>query len=168
MLNHDLRTVAAYERIIALLDGLSIPYRTWEHRPVLNYDDAELARQEAGFDGVESKAVVCDTDRGLVVYLTTADKRMDQRAVKRLTGARSVRLASPETLMEQLGAVPGSAYPFGFAADIPIVVDPALYDLDTLLFSPALPTVTVQISGRDLRRILDAIGNEVLELAAKG
>lgn len=166
-MNHDRRTVAAHERIIALLDRLGILYRTWEHRPVLNYDDAELARQEAGFDGVESKAIVCNTDRGLVVYLTTADQRMDQRAVKRLTGARSARLAAPETLMEQLGAVPGSAYPFGFAADIPIVVDPALYDLDKLLFSPALPTVTMQISGLDLRRILGAIGNDVLELPAK-
>ncbi|HMM40492.1 MAG TPA: YbaK/EbsC family protein [Thermomicrobiales bacterium] len=166
-MNHDRRTVAAHERIIALLDRLGILYRTWEHRPVLNYGDAELARQEAGFDGVESKAIVCNTDRGLVVYLTTADQRMDQRAVKRLTGARSARLAAPETLMEQLGAVPGSAYPFGFAADIPIVVDPALYDLDKLLFSPALPTVTMQISGLDLRRILGAIGNDVLELPAK-
>lgn len=167
-MDHDPRTVAAYERIIALLDRLGIPYGLWEHRPVLNYEDAELARQEAGFDGVESKAVVCETDRGLVVYLTTADRRMDQRAVKRLTGARSVRLATPEVLMGQLGAVPGSAYPFGFVADVPIVVDPALYDLDRLLFSPALPTVTVQIRGPDLRRVLDAIGNQVFELPAKG
>ncbi len=160
----DPRTVAAYERVVALLDQLGVTYRAWDHRRVLSYADAALARQEAGFDGVESKAVVCETDRGLVGYLTTAGRRMDQRAVKRLTGARSVRLAAPDALMGRLGAVPGSAYPFGFDPDIPIVVDPALYDVDRLLFSPALPTVTVQISGGDLRRILAAVDNQVLEI----
>lgn len=163
-MSHDPRTVAAYERIVALLDRLEIPYRSWQHRPVLSYDDAELARQEAGFDGIESKVVVCDTNRELLVYLTTADQRMDQRAVKRLTGARSVRLATADVMMERLGAVPGSAYPFGFDASIPIVVDPALFEIDQLLFSPALPTVTIQISGSNLRRLLFAAGNPVLEI----
>jgi len=166
-MEHDPRTVAAYDRIVALLEQLEIPCQSWRHQPVLNYDDAALARHEAGFDGIESKVVVCETDRGLVVYLTTAGQRMDQRAIKRLTGARSARLATPDTLMDRLGAVPGSAYPFGFDASVPIVVDPALYTIDQLLFSPALPTVTFQISGADLQRILASIANPVFEVAPR-
>ncbi|HET7037345.1 MAG TPA: YbaK/EbsC family protein, partial [Thermomicrobiaceae bacterium] len=79
-------------------------------------------------------------------------------------GVRTLRIASAEELREGFAAEPGAAYPFGFAAEVPIAVDPAIYDEEWLLFSAALPTVTVQIRGRDLRRVFAALANRVSEL----
>ncbi len=62
-------------------------------------------------------------------------------------------VASGDDLLAQFGAQPGAAYPFGFADDVPILIDPVIYDEDWMLFSAPPPTVTLQFRGRDLRAL---------------
>lgn len=157
-----------YDEIVRLLDDAGFEYRLYHHRPVLSYDQAELARQEAGFEGTEGKVVVCRADEGFAVYVTSQGQRLDQRTVRRLLDVKKLRLATAEELRVTFGAEPGCAYPFGFASEIPIVVDVALYDVEWLLFSAALPTTTIQVRGRDLRTLVAQLPNRTLEHVTYG
>jgi Ala-tRNA(Pro) deacylase len=148
----------------AILDRSGAEHRLYEHRPVLSYEDAELARREAGFSGTEGKALVVAADDRFAVFLTRQGTRLDTKAVRQALGAKKVRVASADDLRERFAAQPGAAYPFGFADDIPILVDPAIYSEDSMLFSAPLPTVTLQIRGRDLRGLLEGLRNNVLEV----
>lgn len=152
-----------YEGILHLLDAAGIEYRLYHHRPVLSYVEADLARAESGFEGTEGKVVVCRVDEGFAVYVTTQGRRLDQRAVKRLLDVTKLRLATAEELRDRFGAEPSCDYPFGFAPEIPIVIDVAIYDEDWLLFSPALPTTTIQLRGRDLHALTAGLPNPILE-----
>ena len=52
----------ARQRMIDLMDAVGADYKIYSHRPIRNYDDAELARQESGFSGTESKSLVLPTE----------------------------------------------------------------------------------------------------------
>jgi Ala-tRNA(Pro) deacylase len=148
----------------AILDRSGARFRLYEHRPVLSYTDAELARQEAGFTGTEGKALVVAADERFAVFLTVQGTRLDTRAVRHALGVKKVRVASADDLLDHFAALPGAAYPFGFAGDIPILVDPAIYAEDWMLFSAPLPTVTHQFRGHDLKELLAGLPNVVVEL----
>ena len=152
---------AILRRMLALLDAHRADYHLFRHRPVHSYADAQQAQEEAGFEGDESKALVCRADRGYVVYVTLQGRRMNMAAVSEFTGVRKLRLARPEELQEDFAAEPGAAYPFGFADDIPIAIDPIIFGVAWFLCSAADPTVTLQIRGAHLQLLYDALANPV-------
>ena len=57
------------------------------------------------------------------------------------------------------GGTDRSAYLFGFEAEVRDFVAPAICEQQWGLFSPALPTATVQVRGRDLRRVFGGLTN---------
>jgi Ala-tRNA(Pro) deacylase len=150
-----------YQTICTLLDELRVEHHLFHHRPVLSFADAHAVRREVGYAGSESKSLVIRTADGFAVATTTEE---DLKRVRAHLGGGKVRLATPSELRDHFGAEPGCAYPFGFAPDIPILVDPAIFEPEWLLFSPAVPTATVQVRTRDLRRLYAALPNPVAEL----
>jgi Ala-tRNA(Pro) deacylase len=154
----------AYAAILKLLDELRVEYRLFHHRPVLSFADAHAVRLEVGYVGSESKSLVIRTGDRFVVATTTEEKRVDLKRVRAHLGGGKVRLATADELREHFGAEPGCAYPFGFADEIQILVDPAIFEPEWLLFSPAVPTATVQVRTSDLRRVFAALANPVDEL----
>ena len=155
----------AYETIIGLLDAQAVEYALFHHRPILTYEDAAAVANDAGFGGVEGKCLVLNVDGRFAVYTTLAGARVDFKRIRAHLGARKVRLATADELRTHFGAEPGNAYPFGFAADVRILVDPALYALEWVLFSPALHTATIQVRGADLPRVFRNLPNSVDEAA---
>jgi Ala-tRNA(Pro) deacylase len=148
--------------MLAFLHQHSIEHRLYHHRPVLNYDDAELARQESGFDGTEGKVLICQTGDTFAVFVTLQGRRLDMNAVRQILG-RKVHLANTGDLQHHFAATPGSAYPFGFDVSIPILVDPAIYNEALLLYSMPIVTTTLQISGSEMRRIMAVVENPVMQ-----
>lgn len=155
----DLNAVS--QRMRALLDAAGTEYHAWQHRPVLSYADAALARCETGYQGTESKTLFLRVDDAYAMALTLAGRRLDMATVRRTLDARGVRVASAEELREQLGAEPGAAYPFGFDSWLPIVVDPVVFGEEWVLVSAGPPTETLQIRGRDLPALFESLANTV-------
>jgi len=155
---------AAHERILAVLDEAGADYKRFTHRILRNYEDAELARQESGFSGTESKSMVLKSGDALFVYVTLAGRRVDFKAMRAAIGGPKPKLLKDDELRERMGAEPGNAFPFGFEEAIPIYVDPDVYDEEWLLLSPAIPTETIQMRGADLKRIFARIPNQVTEV----
>lgn len=150
-----------YQNVIALLDRSGGEYRLFSHRAALSYDELAEVQKETGFFGTEMKCMVLSADGTLCVYVTLQGNRVDMRAMQERMGAKKVRLASAEELREHFGAEPGCAYPFGFDAQYTIYVDPQIYSHEWLLFSPVLPTKTVQVRSETLRKVFGLLGNKV-------
>jgi Ala-tRNA(Pro) deacylase len=155
----------ARQRMLDLLDATGAAYHLYTHRPIRNYDDAELARQESGFFGTESKSMVLRSGDQVYVYLTLAGNRVDIKAIRAHIGGPKPRILTAEELAERFAAEPGAAYPFGFDQDVRIFVDPAVYGEEWVLMSAVLPTETIQVRGDDLRRVFAQVPNAVEEVS---
>ncbi len=150
--------------MIDLLDAAGGTYHVYQHRPIRNYDDAELARQESGFFGTESKSLVLKSGDTYLVYFTLAGNRIDLKAIRAHFGGPKPKIVSDAELWDHFVAEAGAAYPFGFDDRYPIYVDPAIYNEEWLLLSLVLATETVQVRGTDLRRVFEIVANPVEEV----
>ena len=160
----ELTPETARQSMIDQMEAVSARYKVYSHRPIRNYDDAELARQESGFFGTESKSMVMKSGESVFVYVTLAGQRVDIKAIRAHLGGPKPKIVGNEEMWERFAAEPGAAYPFGFADDVPIYVDPAIYAEEWLLMSLVLPTETVQIRGEDIRKVFASIPNTVEEV----
>lgn len=152
---------AARQRMLDLMDAVGADYKVYTHCPIRNYDDAELARQESGFVGIESKSLVLKSGEDVIVYVTLAGRRVDFKAVRAHLGGPKPKILGDEELWSRFAAEPGAAYPFGFDDGVRIYVDPDIYAEDWLLLSLVLPTETVQIRGADIRKVFAYVANAV-------
>ena len=154
----------ARQRMLDLLTSAEATFHHFVHRPIRNYDDADLARQESGFIGTESKSMVLRSGEDVIVYLTLAGNRVDLKAIRAYVGGPKPKILTAEELWERFAAEAGAAYPFGFDADVRIFVDPAVFDEEWILMSAVLPTETVQVRGADLRKVFSLVPNVVEEV----
>lgn len=153
-----------FQKLINLLDTSQADYKLYSHRSALTYDDLAAVQKEAGFFGTEGKCLVLKANDKFIVYVTIAGNKINFKRVGETVSAKNIRLATAEELKEYFVAEPGCAYPFGFAADIDIYVDPVIYQQEWFLFSPVLSTKTVQVRGADLKRVFSNLPNRVTEV----
>jgi len=153
-----------YKKLIKLLDDSQVEYKLFEHRAALTYEDLAQVQKETGFFGTEGKCLVLRAGDDFIVYVTLQGKRTEINVVKKSLNVSKIKLATPEELKEYFGAEPGCAYPFGFDEKYRIFVDPKVYEQDWFLFSPVLPTRTVQARGSDLKKVFDNLKNPVKEV----
>jgi len=149
-----------YNKLINLLDQNNVEYKLFSHKEALTWEELEEVQKETGFFGTEIKCMVFKTDLDFFVYITIQGKKVDFKAIKNKL-LKKVRLATAEELMEYFGAKPGCAYPFGFDSSYNIFLDPEIFNQEWALFSPVLPTKTVQAKGSDLKNVFDNLENSV-------
>lgn len=154
----------AHTNLIHLLDIIGVEYKLFSHKAALTYEDLAEVQKETGFTGIEGKCLVLKVDDRFIVYITLQGNKVNFDIIKQTLGVDKIRLASSEELKEYFGAEPGCAYPFGFSKDIDIYVDPKIYETDWFLFSPVLPTKTVQAKGKDLENVFSHLENKVTEV----
>lgn len=150
-------------KIVSILDQNEVAYKIFQHKPIFSYEEAEEVKKESGFTGTEGKSLVLKIDDDFIILVTIQGKRTNFDAIKQLLQVKKIRLANPEELQEYFGAQPGSAYPFGFAKQYKIFIDPIIYQQEWFVFSPCLPTYTVQAKGKDLQRVFNSLENSVKE-----
>ena len=100
-------TAAIRER----LDAAGINYRLLEHEPTPTSVDAARARGEPLRIG--AKAMLLKVGGAFELFVLSAARRLDSKAIKRTRGAKKLRFATPEELLELTGLVPGAVPPFG-------------------------------------------------------
>lgn len=153
-----------YEKLTSLLDNNNVEYKLFSHKEALTYEELAEVQKETGFFGTEMKCMVLKAGEKFFVYITLQGRRVNFDAIKEKLEVKKVRLALPEELNEHFGAKPGCAYPFGFDSQYDIYVDPGIYEQEWVLFSPVLPTKTVQAKGADLKKVFSVLENKVLEV----
>ena len=157
------KTGEFYKRLINILEKSGAEFKLFTHQPARTYEELARAQQEAGFVGTEGKCMVLRADERFIVYITIQGEKVDIDRIKKALNLKNLHLANHDELRDQFGAEPGCAYPFGFGAEVDIYVDPQVYNLEWFLFSPVLPTKTVQLRGSDLKKIFSFVENNVIE-----
>ena len=151
-----------YNKLLNVLNSNQVEYKLFTHKEALTYEELSEVQKQTGFFGTEMKCMVLKAGEKLIVYVTLQGNRINFDAIKKKLNVHKVRLSTPEELYEHFGAKPGCAYPFAFDAQYDIYVDPKIYEQDWLLFSPVLPTKTIQAKGSDLKKAFDSIENKEL------
>lgn len=98
-------------RIQAWVESEGIRHEVFHHQPTRTSEESAKARGEKLSNG--GKALLLKVDKEFQLFVMPADRRLDSRAVREELGARRIRFASAEELLELTGLVPGSVPPFG-------------------------------------------------------
>ena len=160
MINSDV----IYKDIINILDKNKIDYKLFTHKSAFSYEELAEVQKQIGFFGTEMKCLVLNSKETFLVYVTIQGNKLNFNKMKEFLKIKELRLATTKELAETFGAKPGCAYPFGFSDEIPIFIDPLVYNQEHLLFSPILPTKTIQISSKELKRVFSNIQNKITEI----
>lgn len=108
------------------------------------------------------KSLLFETESGPVVCLVPGDRHVDHGRLCAELGCRAVKPAAAAEVMSLTGYRPGALPPCGLAAELPIVADPAVFDLPVIYCGGGTTTTILKIRSADLR---EAIGARVAAIA---
>jgi len=125
----DTTTTPVFDRLCELLSGAGARYR------VIAHEAAGQSAQVAAIRGTDprqgAKAMLCtfkSQPQRFVLTVLPVTSRLDFRKVGAACGNAKATLASADDAMRVTGCVVGAIPPFALAADIDLIVDPALVD----------------------------------------
>ena len=140
------------DEITTKLRESSIDFRHLRHEPTFTSEDSARVREEPLEIG--AKAIVMKVDDRFAVFVLSASRRIDSRAIRKELGVRKVRFATADELMELTGLVPGSVPPFGRPIlDLDLFVDPAILQLGRVAFNAGSLPTSIVMSSADYERI---------------
>ncbi len=93
--------------------------------------------------------------RGLVVCLVPGDAHVDRARLSAELGCRSAAPIAAAKVVSLTGYRPSALPPCGLAADLPIVADPAVFELPVVYCGGGTTTTMLKIRSADLRVALD-------------
>jgi Ala-tRNA(Pro) deacylase len=140
------------ERIKKLLEEKWIYYEYKEHEEVRTSEEAAKARGEDLKIG--AKAMVLKCDDKFVMFVLSAALRIDSKRVKELTGAKSVRFATPDEVKEKTGCVPGGVPPFAPLFGLDYCVDRSIFSNEWMAFNAGERTKSLKMRTRDYKELL--------------
>ena len=94
---------------------------------------SELAAQALGVAPAQiAKSLVFLADGNPLLVVTCGDKKIDTKKLSKAVGAKKVRFADAESVMETSGFPPGGVSPVGLLKPIPLYLDESLWTFDTV------------------------------------
>ncbi len=149
---------------IKIFTDLGITYKECSSEPVLSYETAEKVRKQFGLTGTESKSLFLKGKDGRYFMLITIQgEKANFDQLKEILGTK-ISVASQDELKEKTGCEPYCAIPFGYPAEITMIVDPKLYTTEKFIFSPGPTEKTIEIATEDIGKILEALPNKKIAL----
>jgi Ala-tRNA(Pro) deacylase len=143
--------VTLTDRIIALLRERGVEHRVLHHPPALTSEEVARLRGtplEAG-----AKALVCHADDRLVLIVVPAHLRFDNRAFKRATGVKNVRMIDAAAIEERVGAPVGAVPPFGSLFGLPTYCDHEIAERELIAFNIGRRDTSISMRGPDYAAI---------------
>jgi len=142
------------DRIAALLREQSAPFERIEHAESRTSEEVAAARGTPLAIGGKSLVMKLDAgDDDFGLFVVSAARRTQSRALRRRLGLRRFRFATPAELLSLTGLTPGCVPPFGRPVlDLPLYVDQSIADNDEIAFSVGLHTVSFRMATADYLR----------------
>ena len=151
------------EMLYQYLARNQISYLRFEHPPVYTCEQASLELPHA--PGVRIKNLLLSSSETGRLYLLVAaqEKRIHFKRLAKLLGEKSLRFASPVSLLESLGVEQGAVTLLGIINDseekVTLLMDSDLEKADALQCHPLVNTATLVIPGRDVIRFLTLLNH---------
>ena len=154
------------QKVLEKLSELNILYEIIHHPPVFTIEEIDLL----GLDeqGEIVKNLFLRDDRGKNHYLVVLEKskKADLVKLRGILGSTKLGFASEERLEKYLDLTKGSVSPLGIINDktgvVNVVFDKDLMDRDRLGVHPNDNTATIFLAFKDLKRIVEANGNNII------
>lgn len=135
------------ERIERQLSGAGIPFDVLRHEPVFTSDEAARVRGTTLASG--AKALICKADEKFVMFVMSANRRLDSKLARKQCGIRSLRFATSEEVLELTGLTPGSIPPFGSLFQLATWCDAALGEQPRINFNAGDHSVSISMTYAD-------------------
>jgi prolyl-tRNA editing enzyme YbaK/EbsC (Cys-tRNA(Pro) deacylase) len=162
-------TAAEVERrVVAVLDGLGVPYELQPIDPAFADTAAYCERYGVPPDHAANTIIVVakKEPRQYAACVVKATTRLDvNRAVRRLLDASRVSFASADETRALTGMLIGGVTVFALPAELPIYVDDKVMALDWAILGSGSRSSKVRISPEALRRLP---GAQVVPLSVSG
>jgi Ala-tRNA(Pro) deacylase len=142
------------ERLAQWLREAGVAFEIIEHPPV--HTSVEAARVRGTRLEQGAKALVVRADERFVHCVLPAHLKADNAALRALVGARKLRFASRDELLELTGCEPGAVPPFGNLFGLPVLLDQALCANERVAFNAGSHTVSITMRCADLVRVSGA------------
>lgn len=136
-----------FERIEEKLKQVGVSYTVLRHEAVFTSEAAAAVRGTPLGSG--AKALVVKAADRFVLLVLPADRKLDSKKAKAALGARDLRFATKEEVLEKTGLQPGSIPPFGSLFTLPTYCDPALAEHASINFNAGDHCISVQMSHDD-------------------
>lgn len=150
-----------YDSIRGLLDDHGVTYRTVHHEPTRTSEESARARGED--ISVGGKALLVKTGSDFRLFVLSAARRLDSRAIRERFGVRQTRFATAAELAELTGLVPGSVPPFGRPIlPFDLFIDESILKNDRIAFNAGSLTDSIIMAVSDYRRLA---GGEVFRFS---
>ena len=131
---HAEHTPPVFARIRSMLDERTIPYRHVHHEPTHTSEESARARGES--IRVGGKAILMKVDAEFRIFVLSAALKVDSKKIREHFGAKKIRFATSDELLEHTGLVPGSLPPFGRPIfDLPLYVDTSVVSQPVIAFN---------------------------------
>jgi Cys-tRNA(Pro) deacylase len=151
-------------RFLAHADRLGVPVEVREFPAGTR--TAQDAAEAIGCDVAQIvKSLVFIADGRPVLALTSGRNRVDEGKLGAALGASEVRKADANEVRDATGYAIGGTPPFGHATDLEVVCDRDLTAFEEVWAAAGTPSA---VFGLTPRRLLDATGAEVIDLAVWG
>lgn len=144
-----------------LLKEQSIYFELYNHDPIYTNEDAVIMKEEKGFKGTETKALFLKGKSGQYYsFVTFTTKRADFKRLKQVVGEK-VAVVKQDEMEAITSQKAGAVTPLGYESTVAMIVDGGLFKQEKLVFAPARPDQTMVILAKDLKKVIDLLGNEL-------
>jgi len=141
-------------KAIQLLDSKGISFERLEHTVVTTSSEASGARGSKLSQG--AKAIIVKANDQFYHLIISAAVPLDNNKLRKVLGTRRVRFATTDELFEITGCLPGAVPPFGNLFGLPVFMDNALMEEDTVYFNCGSHTISFRMKRSDLVKATDA------------
>jgi Ala-tRNA(Pro) deacylase len=158
-------TTTILDRLIALLEQHNVPFERMEHEAVYTSEEAARVRRTTLSSG--AKALICKSDERYLMFVVPADRKLDSRAVRRSLGARQLRFATAEEVLQLTGLRPGSIPPFGSLFNFRTYCDEQLAVEPRINFNAGDHCVSLSLAFSDYRTVEQPVMGQFAESTAR-
>lgn len=146
------------------LDKNKVKYEKKKHAEV--YTAQEIAHAQHVPGRYLAKSVIVKVDDKMVMFVMPSNLMIDMPKLKKLTGAKALRLATEEEFASlfpgcEIGAMP----PFGNLYNIPVCVDKSLTADEFIVFNAGTHTDTIKVKYKDFEKLVKPKVAEFAQLA---
>ena len=154
-----------------------VPHTVHEYEPADRHGRDRDRRPTYGADaavalGVEPgrvhKTLAATVDGRLVLAVVPVDGELDLKRLAEAVGGRRAVMADPAEAERATGYVVGGISPLGSRRVLPVIVDAAALDVDTIFVSAGRRGLQVELAAQDLVRLVNATIAPIARNAASG
>lgn len=147
------------QAILDLLAQNHCWYQAFEHEAVRTSEEAAKTRPgytlKQGAKAIIVRAKFSGGEKMFLMLVIPADQKFSNDKVKALLGAKDIRFATEEEVLDiTKGVKPGAVPPFGNLFGLEVITDSTLYDNEKIVFNAGERTFSVAMKSEDYKRLV--------------